>query len=366
MVFPRKKDRSGLVGVDVGSSSVKAVELKEKRGRYELVNLALNNLARDAIVNGVIMDAGSLSSTVRKMFEENNISTPNVAASVSGQSVVVKRATITAGSEEELEQAIQQEVMHNVQLDLANANLSYYVLGAMQEKDSLDWRADRYRGARQLDVLLLAAQRDSLQHHTDLFMQANRNLVVVDVDAFAVQNAFELSYEPPPDLTVALLNIGASIMNVNITRGGVPLFTRDASIGGNQYTAVLQKELGLTLEEAEKLKMGIEVTRVGSEAELPHLRSVSQGLLAEVQDAFYEFHQTMQEPIQAIYLAGGTARVRGLADLLQAELKARVEIIDPFRKIYCNPGKFDKDFVATLAPRMTVAVGLALRSFDAA
>jgi type IV pilus assembly protein PilM len=366
MKFPGKKDRSGLVGVDVGSSSVKAVELKEKRGRYELVNLALNNLARDLIVNGAIMDGVSLSSTIRKMFEENSIATSQIATSLSGQSVVVKRTTVTAGSEEELQQAIQQEAMHNVELDLANASLSYYVLSATQEKDSLDWRADRYRGARQLDVLVLAVQRDKLQSHTDLFTQANRTPVVVDLDAFALQNAFELSYEPSPDLTVALLNIGASIMNVNITRGGIPLFTRDVSIGGNQYTAVLQKELGLSLDEAEKLKMGIEVTRVDSEAELPHLRSVSQGLLAEVQDAFYEFHQTVQEPIQAIYLSGGTARVRGLADLLQAELKAPVEIIDPFRKIYCNPGKFDRDFVATLAPRMTVAVGLALRSFDAA
>jgi type IV pilus assembly protein PilM len=256
--------------------------------------------------------------------------------------------------------------MQDVQFDLANANLSYYVLGAVQEKDTLDWRADRYRGARQLEVLLLAVQRDKLQSHTELFTQANRTPVVVDVDAFALQNAFEASYEAPPDQTIALLNIGASMMNINVTQAGMPLFTRDVSIGGNEYTSVLQKELGLTLEEAERLKMGMEVRGVQPEAELAHLMSVSNHLLSEVQDAFYEFHKTKQEPIQAIYLAGGSARVRGLANLLQSELKAPVEIIDPFRKIYCNPGKFDKEFVATLAPRMTVAVGLALRRFDAA
>jgi type IV pilus assembly protein PilM len=365
-MISRKKASSGLVGVDIGSSSVKMVELKEKRGRYELVNLALNNLAHEAIISGAIVDAVSLTSTIRKTFEENKISTSNVATSVAGDSVVVKRATVTAGSEEELDHAIRQEAMQNVQIDMANANLSYYVLGALQEKDSLDWRADRYRGARQLEVLLLAVQKDKLQSHTELFTQANRTPVVVDVDAFALQNAFELSYEPPPEQTVALLNVGASTTNINITRGGMPLFTRDVSMGGNHYTSVLQKELGLTLEEAEKLKMGIEMSKLHPEAELPHLMSVSQSLLSEVQDAIYEFHQTMEEPIQAIYLAGGSARVRGLADLLQAELKASVEIIDPFRKIYCNPAKFDKEFVATLAPRMTVAVGLALRSFDAA
>ena len=365
-MISRHKASSGLVGVDIGSSSVKVVELKEKRGRYELVNLALNNLAHEAILNGAIVDAVSLASTVRKTFEENKISTSNVATSLAGECVVVKRATVTAGSEEELDHAIRQEAMQNVQLDMANANLSYYVLGALQEKDSLDWRADRYRGARQLEVLLLAVQNDRLQSHTELFIHANRTPVVVDVDAFALQNAFELSYEPPPEQMIALLNVGASMMNINITRGGMPLFTRDVSVGGKHYTSILQRELGLTLEEAEKLKMGIEVSKVHSVAELPHLMSVSQSLLSEVQGAFYEFHQTTPEPIQAIYLAGGSARVRGLADLLQAELKAPVEIIDPFRKIYCNPAKFDKEFVATLAPRMTVAVGLALRSFDAA
>jgi type IV pilus assembly protein PilM len=366
MILPRKKSQNGLVGVDIGSSSVKVVELKEKRGRYELVTLALNNLAPDVIADGVILDASSVSSTIKKMFEENNISTLQVATSVSGQSVIIKRITVAAASEEDLEQAIQHEITHNVQLDLTNFNVSYYVLGAVKEQDSLNWQADRYRGVHQMDVLLLAAHRERVQTRTNLLVQAERTAVVVDIDAFAMQNAFELSYEPPADQAVALLNIGASTMNINITRGGVPLFTRDVSTGGNRYTDVLQKELDLTIEEAERLKVGIEVARVQPEAEVPHLESVSQDLLSEVQAVFDEFHETMPDPIQAIYLAGGSARIRGLAAVLQAQLKVPVEIIDPFRKIHCNPAKFDRDFVANLAPRMAVAVGLALRSFDAA
>jgi type IV pilus assembly protein PilM len=364
MFLPRKKAQTGLVGVDIGSSSVKVVELKEKRGRYELVNLALNNLAADAVAEGAILDASSVSSTIKKMFEENNIATTHVATSMSSQSVIVKRITVAAGNEEELQQAIQQEVTHNVELDLTNFNLNYYVLGATQEKDSLNWRADRYRGAQQLDVLLLAAHRDRLQTRTNLLVQADRTPVVVDIDAFALQNAFELSYEPAADQTVALLNIGASTTNVNITRGGVPLFTRDVATGGNQYTDVLQKELDLTIEEAERLKVGIEMAGIQPEAELPHLTLVSEDLVSQVQAAFDEFHKTMPEAIQAIYLAGGTARIRGLTGVLETHFKIPVEIINPFRKIQCNPAKFDSDFVANLAPRMTVAVGLALRSFD--
>ena len=365
MVLSRKKTPNGLVGVDIGSSSVKAVELKERRGGYELENLALTNLGADTIVDGAIIDGSSVSSTLATMFEESKISTPNVATSVSGRSVIIKRVIVAAGSEEEMEQAIQQEVMQSLQLDPAVFNLNYYVLGPVHERDSLDWQADRYRGVRQMEVLLLAVERDKLQSHTDVLVQANKTPIVVDVDAFAVQNAFELSYEPPADQTIALLNIGASLTNINVTRGGVPLFTWDILMGGNQYTDMLQKELSLTVEEAEKLKMGVEVARIQPESELPHLKSVSESLLREVQKALEIFHEAVADPIHAVYLAGGTARIRGLADMLRAELKVPVEIIDPFRKVHFNPGKFDADFIATLAPRMTVAVGLALRSFDA-
>jgi type IV pilus assembly protein PilM len=352
-VFSRKDKTSGLVGLDIGSSSVKAVELKGKGGRYELANLALCPLSPDTIVDGAIMDALSVSSAIEKLFTDNKISTANVATSVSGHSVVVKRITVGATNEEELELAIQQEVVQQVRFDLSTINVNYYVLGPAKEREGLD-------------VLLLAVKRDKIQSHTNVVSQAHKNAVVMDIDAFALQNAFELSYEPAPEQTVALLNIGASSMNVNITRGGMPLFTRDLSAGGNQYTDLLQNELEVTFEEAEQLKQGLEVARIQPEAELPHLRSVSEVLVVEVKKAFDTFHQITPDPIDIIYLAGGTARIRGLAELFQAELRAPVEILDPFRKIHCNPGKFDSSFLAALAPRMTVAVGLALRSFDAA
>lgn len=362
----RKTADDGLVGLDIGSSSIKLVELRAKRDRYELVNLALKNLGADAIVDGAIMDEGSVSSTIEKMFEEARISSKKVATSVSGRAVIVKRVVVTAGTQEELDTAIQQEVAQQIPFDLASVQLNYYVLGPLQETDSLDWQADRYHAARKLEVLLLAVKREKIQAHTNVLIHASKTPSVMDLDAFALQNAFELSYEPPSQQTVALLNIGASTMNINIIRGGLPLFTRDASIGGNQYTDTLQKELNLTFDEAEQLKAGIDLARVQPESELPHLRSVSELLLLEVQKAFDAFHQTIPDPIQAVYLAGGTARIRGLADLLGAELKMPVEVLDPFRKIRFNPRRFGADFVATLAPRMTVAVGLALRSFDAA
>lgn len=354
MFGSKRKKASGIVGLDIGSSSVKLVELEPKGAGYELVNLAMDRLNQDTIVDGAIMDSLSVSGTIEKLFSDNRIAASNVATSVSGHSVIVKRVTTPASTEEELEAAIQREAMQHIRFDLAEVNLSYYVLGPATAGNGLD-------------VLLLAVKREKMQSHTGVLSQANKTAVVLDIDAFALQNAFEMSYEPPPGQTIALLNIGASLMNINITRGGMPLFTRDVSVGGNQYTDILQKELDLSFDDAEKLKMGEALPQIPADAEMPHLRSVSELLLMEIQKTFDFFRQTTSpDPIQAIYVAGGTARIKGLVDLLKSEFSVPVELLDPFRKIHLNPGKFDSAFINDLGPRMTVAVGLALRGFDAA
>jgi type IV pilus assembly protein PilM len=349
-----KRKAAGLVGLDIGSSSVKAVELKQRNDRYELVSLAMDRLGQDTIVDGAIMDSLSVSATIEKIFDENKIAPSRVATAVSGNAVIAKRLTVNVSTEEELEAAVHREAMQSIRFDLSEVNINYYVLGPAAAGGGLD-------------VLLLAVKREKMQSHTSVLSQARKTPVVLDIDAFALQNAFELSYEPPPDQTISLLNIGASIMNINITRGGMPLFTRDVSVGGNQYTDILQKELNLSFEDAEKLKMGQQLPQVSQDAELPHVRSISELLLLEIQKTFDYFRQTTSsDPIQAIYLAGGTARIKGLADLLKAEFSVPVEIIDPFRKIQVNPAKFDPAFISEMGPRMTVAVGLALRGFDAA
>jgi type IV pilus assembly protein PilM len=210
-------------------------------------------------------------------------------------------------------------------------------------------------------------KREKIQNYTTVLSVADKTPLVVDIDAFAVQNAFEVNYDPPPDLMAALLNIGASIMNINIVRGGVPLFTRDVSVGGNQFTDTLQKELDLSFDDAEKLKQGHEVTNVSAEAKAAHIRSVSEILLLEVQKTFDFFRQTTStENIQHIYVAGGTAKIEGLADLLKQEFNVPVEVMNPFQpgKVNYNTSRFDPNYIEDIAPRMAVAVGLALRSFD--
>ena len=340
----------GLIGLDIGSSSIKAVELKQKGAEYEVVNLGLEPLGQDTVVDGAIMDSLAVSSAVEKIFTESKIKTKNVATSVSGHSVIVKRITVGAGTEEELAAAIPYEAQQHIPFDMSDVNLSYQPLGPAPNG---------------MEVMLVAVKREKILNHTNVLSQAGKTPIVVDIDAFALQNAFEMNYEPPLDTTVALLNIGASIMNINIIRGGVPLFTRDVSVGGNQYTDTLQKELELSFEDAEKLKQGQEMPNVSPEARAAHIRSVSDILLLEIQKTLDFFRQsTATESIQQIYVAGGTARIEGLVDLLKEEFNIPVEIMNPFLRISVDPAKFDTAYIHEIGPRMTVAVGLALRSFD--
>jgi len=346
----RRKPR-GLVGLDIGSSSIKAVELEKRGNGYGLVSFAISPLGTDGAGDGIERDPASASQKIEQLFLNSAIQTRRVAASVSGHSVIVKRITVAANNEEELANAIPYEAQQQIQLDMEEIRLSYQVLGAVS--------------SNAFDVVLVAVKKDKVANYTEVLRQARVNPAVIDIDAFALGNAFEVNYEPAPNLVVGLLNIGASIMNISIIRGGTPLFTRDVSVGGNLFTDALQKEFGLSFADAESLKEGRQFGDVSVERRSAHLRSVSEILLLEIQKTLDFFRQnTTGESIQQVYLAGGSARVEGLVDVLHQDLNVPVEIIDPFRKIQIDGTKFDADSVDELRPRMAVAVGLALRAFD--
>jgi type IV pilus assembly protein PilM len=339
-----------LVGLDIGSSSIKAVELRQTKAGYELVSFGAEHLAPDTVVDGAIMDAPQVANAISKIFDAGRVKTKNVATSVSGHSVIVKRVPLPLMTEEELYDRIPSEASQHIPFDIADVNLSYQLLESMDS---------------QMDVLLVAVKKDKILNHTNVLAQAGKTPVVVDIDAFALQNCFEVNYEPDAGQTVALLNVGASVMNINIVRGGIPLFTRDVSVGGNQYTDALQKELDLSFEDAERLKKGDSLPSVTDEQKQQILRSVSDILTLEIQKTFDFFRATASgENIQRIVVAGGTARVPGLVDLLREEFAMPVEELNPFRRVQVNPGRHSDDQIRDMSPRLAIAVGLALRSFD--
>lgn len=344
-----KKQRA-LVGLDIGSSSIKVVELKGTKQGYELVSFGIEPLAQDTVVDGAIMDAPLVAAAIGNIFDAQKIKGKSVATSVSGHAVIVKPVTLPMMAEEELYDRIQTEASQYIPFDIADVNLDYQLL------ESVD---------SQMNVLLVAVKKDKILNHTNVLAQAGKTSVVVDIDAFALQNCFELNYDPDPGQTIALLNIGASVMNINIVRGGIPLFTRDVSVGGNQYTDALQKELDLSFDDAERLKKGEAIAGVAEEHRSTILRSVTDILVLEIQKTFDFFRATATgENIQKIVAAGGSARVPGLTDVLREEFAVPVEEMYPFRKIVINPARQNEEQIRELAPRLAIAVGLALRSFD--
>ena len=342
-----------LVGLDIGSSSLKAVELVKSKKTYQLTGFAYEPLAPDAVVDGAIMDAPAVSRTIKQSFAAAKFKPKGVATGVSGHSVIVKRVVVAAATPDEVENSIQIDAEQYIPFDITEVNLDYQVVG-------LGTTPTEEAG---MEVVLVAAKKDKIQNHTNVISLAGRTPHIVDIDAFAIQNAFEANYTVDPDAPVALLNIGASLMNINISKGGMPLFIRDVSVGGNQYTDILQKELQLNFQEAEDLKLG---KTGGSEAEMvqPLLESITEMLIMEVQKTFDFFRETYpSETISRVLISGGTSRMIGLADHIQATFGYPTEIMDPFNSITIS-SKVNANKVTALGPALAVAVGLALRGFD--
>src|SRR5438093_5615600 len=345
--------RKPLVGLDIGSSSVKAVELSRSKKGYQLTGFAWESLNPDIVVDGAIMDAPAMAASIRETLAAGKFKPKRVATGVSGHSVIVKRVVVPAANSDEVEASIQLDAEQYIPFELSEVHLDYQLVGP----------ATTAGDEPGMEVVLVAAKRDKIHNHTNVIGMAGRNPEVVDIDAFALQNAFEANYAVDENTTVALLNIGASLMNINITKGGMPLFIRDVPVGGNQYTDILQKELQLSFQEAEDLKLG---KTGGSEAEMvqPLLESITDMLCTEVQKTFDFFRETYpSETISRVLLSGGTCRMPGLAEKIQATFGYPTEILDPFKAIAIGP-KVNLGKLASLGPALTVAVGLALRGFD--
>jgi type IV pilus assembly protein PilM len=216
-----------------------------------------------------------------------------------------------------------------------------------------------------MDVLLVAVKKDKILNYTNVLSMAGKTPAIVDIDALALQNCYEFNYEPPPTQVVALLNLGASVMNINIVKGTTPLFPRDVSVGGHQYTDSLQKELDLSFDDAESLKLGHKVGTVQDDAKTPILQQVTEIIVLEIQKTFDFFRASAAgEHIEKIYLAGGSAKVPGLVEALRQEFSMPVELFNPFQKVLAPVEGAGAELVEQNAGQLAVAVGLALRSFE--
>jgi type IV pilus assembly protein PilM len=350
-VFGLGKSKA-VVGLDIGSSAVKAVELKSAGKGWKVVAFGVEPVPPDSIVDGAIIDGAAVADAIRRVFENKQFKTKEVAASLSGNAVIVKKINLPVMTEAELAESIYWEAEQYIPFDIQDVNIDYQILDA--------GTGDGSSGT--MDVLLVAAKKEKIADYTGVISQAGRTPVIVDVDAFALQNAFEVNYGLEKDQVVVLLNAGASAMNINIVTGDQSVFTRDISMGGNSYTEAVQKELNLPFESAEQLKRGQPVDGVSAEEVTPVLHAMTENVLLEIQKTFDFFKASASsDRIDRIVLSGGASRIDGFEQALAERFNTPVEKFDPFKKISFEPQKLGVTDSEGVGPAAAVAVGLALR-----
>jgi type IV pilus assembly protein PilM len=341
--------RKDIIGLDIGSRQIKAVQLKEAKTGYELEGLGIVPLLPELIVDGAILDSFRVVEVIKELISDKNLTAKDAVIAVSGHSsVIVKRVPLPQMTEEELNESIKFEAEQYIPFDIEDVNLDFQILGQQEEGD-------------QMDVMIVAVKKEKINEYTSAVREAGLNPVIVDVDAFALENLYEINYEIKEDEIIALVNIGASTINMNILKGGVSVFTRDSSVGGNLHTEALQKGFVISFDDAERLKHGEAVEGVAPDDVASVLTSASEEIITEISRSFdYYRGATRQEDINEIVLSGGCSLVKDFVPLLSERVGINVKVIEPFKNIQI-PDKFDKGYLNKVASVAAVATGLALR-----
>jgi type IV pilus assembly protein PilM len=348
VLFSRSK---GLVGLDIGSSAVKLVELKERRpGEFHLLRLGIEPLSPEAIVDGSIMDSSLVVEAIHKLNDETKVKATSYATSLSGHSVIIKKIQLPAMAPEELAESIQWEAEQYIPFDINDVRLDYVVL------------AEGEPGRDNMEVLLVAVKRDKVNDYVSVISQTGKSPAMVDVDAFAVQNAYEANYDLDLLKTVALINMGAGVTNINVISRGTTVFWRDISFGGNQFTEALQREFNLSFEQAERLKRGEAEERYTAADARPVLDAVSGEMADEIRKTFDFFSATSAEgPVDQLMLSGGCSLTPNLPQVLSERLDVPAEMMNPLRRIRYKESDFAGEWLQSVAPMLAVSVGLAVR-----
>ncbi len=332
------------IGLDIGSGYLKVVQFKDIKSGYELELFDMLPLPPELIVDGSIIDSLRLIDSLRELIRKAKIKKKDATISLAGHSsVIIKRVSLPEMSEEELSESIKFEAEQYIPFDIEDVNLDFQILGPKEEPG-------------QMDVILVAAKKDVINEYLSVVKEAGLTPLIVDVNSFALENIYEVNYEIEPDKNIAIVNIGASTINMNILKGGISVFTRDSAVGSNLHTEALQREFNLTYETAERLKKGEPVENVAAEDALSVMELASEEIIGEVSRSLEYFPESVNEVI----LSGGCALVKDFPNLLAEKIGAETKVMEPFKNIKI-PKRFDVTYIEEMAPMLSVAAGLALR-----
>ncbi len=335
-----------LIGVDIGSSSIKVCEIQEGRGgSRSLVRFGFHPLPSQSIVDGHIMNSGAVVEGLEKLFHKQR--RKDVALRISGHSVIIKKVTMPLMTRDELREQVAWEAEQHIPFDVADVELDYQVLRRRQDEG-------------QMEVLLVAAKKEEIQDLVNLANEARLKAKIIDLDAFTVQNCYEAAYGVPGETTV-LLHVGASLTTINILAEGNTAFTRDIANGGNAVTEEIQRQLNISQEEAEIYKCGSGGGIIPQE--VPRIvQDVVQGLAGEIQRSLDFYLATSGErEVARVVLSGGSAQLTALREAVERRCRAPVEVIDPLKVAALDAKSVGGSELEGRGPAASVAFGLALR-----
>jgi len=349
-IFSGKKK---LVGLDIGSSSLKLAEvISNSKGHY-LNRFSEIPLPKGVIIDGVLADPSTLSLKIKEIFKVSGCGRKGIVTSIAGNSVIIKKVTLEQMNETELRDLIHDEAGKYLPFDnMDDVNYDFQILG------------ENNYNPNQMDIIIVAAKKEVINNYLEAVTAANQNIVVMDVAPFVLETLYETNYEFSNDEIVVLINIGASTTGINVVKGGTSIFTRDFALGGNAITDSLQAKYKVSFEEAEKIKVeGISNGSEGDDLDLKNsILEFAQPICLEIERSIDYFRSTFGgEDIKKVLLAGGSAKIYNLTKYLSEALSVKTELIDPFLKIGYNKRKIDAKNLESIKPVAAMAIGLSLR-----
>ncbi len=343
-------DTKTTVGLDIGSSYLKAVQLNYIKSGYELEAFDLIPIESSVIEDSAIAKPDILIDSIKELFRKAKIKTKKVVISMSGySSTVAKIITIPKMPEEELVNSIKLEAEQYVPFSIDEINLDFHIVGPnIDDKD-------------QIDVMLVAAKTNVINGYINAVKEAALTPVVMDIDAFAFSNTYESNHEIDKEKNIALINIGANSLIINILKGGISIYIMDRPVGTSVLTDALQNKFQISYEAAEKLIKGETVKDVLPGAVDEVLQNESREIVNEISNAIdYFTKDTFDESVEKLVIGGGGALIKGFKEILSEYTLLDVSVIEPFNSIKI-PKKFDEEFISEIGPIASIAVGLATR-----
>jgi len=342
-LFGRKKT---TVGLDIGSGLIKVAVIDHSKKQPELMKVSITPLLADAIVEGEVMDPGIVSDAIRGALSAAGVKSKSVVTAVGGRDVIIKKIQIERVKEQQARELMRWEAEQHVPFDMESVELDFQILDPDAE-------------GTEMQVLLVAAKRELIENKLRLLTDAGLTPGIVDVDAFALHNAFEVNHPDAMTGIVALVNIGHEVTNINILDDGIPILTRDITVGTRRFREDLQRERGVSVDEADQLIQGYDRS--------PHLDAVIESRGEEIavgveRAAAFLASSARTGQLRGVFTCGGGSRIPGLTEALANRLRIRVEQANPLANLKVRNGAFGSLVTDEVAPLMMLPIGLALRA----